>query len=119
MEAPAPRMRRAMPKKEKELSFVHTLDKGTRDIENSYLAVNSYMRDYKPHLSLCNIDKIPEGITPETFIQNFKDASRGKPISHLYLWSDLTKNIINDKERYGNISHLFIKYGTMREYIKL
>jgi hypothetical protein len=102
----------AIPEKSVVPTFTHICRNGL-DNRDSYVAISSYTTDFKPHISIANVNKIDS-----SFIEEFKKAadSRGaSAISFLNLWSDSEM-----KDRfYGNISHIYISYGGVNTYVAI
>ena len=90
---------------------------GAPDTENSYMAISSFTTDFKPHISIANVNKL-EGMNVDTFIDNFKKASPvppspGTALSFLNLWSDSTTH----GKFPGNISHIYVSYDKQHIYV--
>lgn len=89
---------------------------GAPNTENSYMAISSFTTDFKPHISIANVNKL-EGMNVDTFIDNFKKASAfpspGSSLSFLNLWSDSTTH----GKFPGNISHIYVSYDKQHIYL--
>jgi hypothetical protein len=105
----------ASPPKKNIPTFTHVCKIGS-DNRSSYMAISSHTTDYKPHVSIANVNKINSD-SIEDFVEEFKkaaDSERASAISFLNLWSD------SEQYRfYGNISHIYISYGGKNTYVAI